>query len=143
MFHSAQPLHKIPVWTSSHLLQISFLLHIWLLLQMTNRYRNSACVLFAIWYLYFQHQIVKFCFSTWHMQHEHSTLFLHIRMGFLPFSPMLENLILHPPNVRWLSRLNDVIFNDVRENLWKCMQTNDVNGTFMNNCVNSYATVKV
>ena len=28
--------------------------------------------------------------------------FLHIRPGFLPFSPVLENLILHLSGVRWL-----------------------------------------
>ena len=39
---------------------------------------------------------------------------MHIRLGFLPFSLVLENLILHPI----LVLLNEIIFNDVRENLW-------------------------
>ena len=58
---------------------------------------------------------------------------MHIRLWFLPFSPVLENLVL---------RMTSYLVTSWKIYEWM-LQSNDVHGTYMNECVNSYATIKI
>ena len=62
---------------------------------------------------------------------EKEDIILHIRLGYLPFSPVLENLILSPLVLDAPRALNDD--GKIYERL---LQSDDVIGTFMNECVN-------
>ena len=67
--------------------------------------------------------------------------FLHISLVFLLFSPVLENLILQPPwckmtLVLWMtSMMSGKLYEWI-------LQLNDAIRIFMNECINSYTTIK-